>query len=133
MATYYSPSYIFAGIGLGVGRLPYIFPNSGTSQSAAKLVWMNNVGLQFAPYFLLKDKMSLTMDLYTFFDNYTTYYILPSFGITYFHTLGMNSKTVFYRSSDQRRNLVPARKAIFHRKKWKDIKTLEEKWLKSEE
>lgn len=99
--NYYSPLWVYTGAGLGVGRFTSRFSDN-TSTSSTHLVWINNLGAQFAPPFLKKDKMSINMDLYTVFVK-RDYYILPSFGLTYYHTLGMHRNAHFIRKGDARR------------------------------
>ena len=101
--NYYSPFWVYTGAGMGVGHFQSRFSDN-TSSTTTNLVWINNLGAQFAPPFLKKDKMSLNMDLYTVFVK-KDYYILPSFGLTYYHTLGMHPKTYFVRPGDARKKI----------------------------
>lgn len=99
--NYYSPYRLYGGLGVGVGQIQNIYRDD-PRQYKFTTVWINNVGIQFAPPFLRKDKVSLNIDLYTIFDE-NDYFILPSFGITYYHTLGFHRKTSFLRPGDSRR------------------------------
>lgn len=113
--NYYSPYLIYAGAGIGLGRTESLFADQ-SRQRRINFVWINNLGFQFAPYFLKKDKVSINMDLYTIFEK-DDYYILPSFGLTYYYTLGFNNKTHFIRPGDSRRHII--RK--WHRERIEDL------------
>jgi hypothetical protein len=102
--NYYSPYWVYTGAGLGFGNFRSTFTDGTELPANNHIVWINNLGAQFAPYFLKKDKLSINMDLYTVFLS-RDYYILPSFGITYYHTLGFHRKTYFIRPGDARRNI----------------------------
>lgn len=102
--TYYSPYWFYTGFGIGAARFDNQFVNKNPRQTT-NLVWINNLGIQVAPCFLKKDKLSLNMDLYTVFVP-KDYYILPSFGITYYKTLGFNKNTILLRSGDARRTVL---------------------------
>jgi hypothetical protein len=102
--NYYSPYWVYTGAGLGFGNFRSTFTDGTELPANNHIVWINNLGAQFAPYFLRKDKLSINMDLYTVFLT-RDYYILPSFGITYYHTLGFHRKTYFIRPGDARRNV----------------------------
>jgi hypothetical protein len=101
--TYYSPYWIYTGIGIGAGRFDNQFVNKNPRQTT-NLVWINNLGIQLAPHFLKKDKISINMDLYTVFVP-KDYYILPSFGFTYYKTLGFSKNTILVRPGDARRTV----------------------------
>jgi hypothetical protein len=101
--TYYAQNWIYVGLGGGFGKFQSWFADKAP-QKGFKVVWVNNIGFQFAPYFLKKDKLSLSMDLYTVSTSLKDYYINPAFGLTYYHTLGMKRKTYFIRPSDTRRH-----------------------------
>ncbi len=103
MVNYYSPYWFYTGAGVGMAGSYSQFTDNTTSDNI-HFVWLNTLGTQLAPAFLRKDKVSLTMDLYTIFEG-KDYYILPSFGLTYFHTLGMHRKTHFIRAGDARRHV----------------------------
>jgi hypothetical protein len=102
--NYYSPYWVYTGAGLGFGNFRSTFTDGTELPSNNHIVWINNLGFQFAPYFLRKDKLSINMDLYTVFLS-RDYYILPSFGLTYYHTLGFHRKTYFIRPGDARRSV----------------------------
>lgn len=118
VANYYSPFWMYAGLGVGLGRLRNQFSDN-TEQRSIQFVWINNLGLQVAPYFLKKDKVSLNMDLYTVFAE-RDYYILPSFGLTYYRLLGFHPRTHLLRPGDARRHIYYKG----NRKKLKDVKTI---------
>ncbi len=103
MVNYYSPYWFYTGAGVGIAGSYSQFANNNSADNT-HFVWLNTLGTQLAPSFLRKDKISLTMDLYTIFEG-KDYYILPSFGLTYFHTLGMHRKTHFIRAGDARRHV----------------------------
>ncbi|MEY3243753.1 MAG: hypothetical protein RIR11_5192 [Bacteroidota bacterium] len=102
--NYYSPYWVYTGAGMGFGNFRSIFTDGTELPANNHIVWINNLGAQFAPYFLRKDKLSINMDLYTVFLS-RDYYILPSFGLTYYHTLGFHRKTYFIRPGDARRSV----------------------------
>jgi hypothetical protein len=114
--NYYSPYWVYTGGGLGFGNFSSTFSDGTVLPNNNHIVWINNLGAQFAPYFLKKDKLSINMDLYTVFLK-RDYYILPSFGITYYHTLGFHRKTYFIRPGD-------ARTSIKHKKDRSKIKNI---------
>ncbi|MDX1912051.1 MAG: hypothetical protein SFV22_11220 [Saprospiraceae bacterium] len=101
VVSYYSPYLIYTGIGMGAARLWSRFSDESVKMTN-HFVWINNLGVQVAPYFLRKDKMGLNMDLYTIFRG-NDYFILPSFGLTYYRTLGFHRKTSFVRLNEARR------------------------------
>ena len=121
--NYYSPYRFYYSLGVGGGRFTTLQPDL-THKTGNKFVWVNNLGYQIAPYFLRKDKLSLNMDLYTIFDDFNNYDILPSFGLTYYRTLGMKKNTHFLRPSDHRQHLVRSRWHPFDDTLWKEIKKL---------
>jgi hypothetical protein len=105
MVNYYSPYWFYTGAGVGLARSYSSFgDNNDIVSERTHFVWLNTLGTQFAPYFLKKDKLSLNMDLYTVFEG-KDYYIIPSFGITYYRTLGMHRNTHFIRRGDARRHI----------------------------
>ena len=103
VVNYYSQNWFYAGAGVGVGRFQSWFSDQ-TSQRSTKLVWINNLGAQFAPSFLKKDKLSVNMDLYSVSNRLRDYYIVPSFGLTYYHTLGFHRSTHLIRPGDVRQS-----------------------------
>ncbi len=108
VVNYYSPYRLYLGIGAGYGNMQNVFQDQ-TEKKNITFLWINNLGYQFAPYFLRKDKVSINMDLYTIFEK-DDYFILPSFGLTYYHTLGFHRKTSFIRTGDSRRHIYSKRK-----------------------
>ncbi len=98
--TYYSPYIIFVGIGMGVGRTENLFSDR-SPQRNTNFVWINTLGFQIAPWFLKKDKVDIGVDLYNIFEK-DDYFILPSFGLLYRHTLGFHKKMRFIRPSDSK-------------------------------
>ena len=85
--NYYSPYRFYYSVGVGAGFFKNLYPSQPGARSR-NFVWINHLGYQFAPYFLRKDKLSLNMDLYTIFSDFSSYNMLPSFGLTYYRTLG---------------------------------------------
>jgi hypothetical protein len=104
LAINYYLNYIYAGVGVGFGHTQTRLANQVTKEST-NFVWYNDLGIQIAPRFLKRDKVGIGVDLYNIFGK-NDYYILPSFGVSYYHILGFSRKTWFIRPGDPRRYIL---------------------------
>lgn len=98
VATYYSPYIFYIGLGVGLIHTRNTLLDQPTT-SSTQFVWINNLGFLYTPWFMKKDKLGVGVDIYNVFEK-KDYYILPSFGLTYYYTLGFNRKTRLIRRSD---------------------------------
>ena len=125
LVNYYTPFRVYLGFGIGVGRTRSLLADQSL-QHKINFLWINQLGYQVAPYFLKKDKISINMDFYSIFEE-GDYFILPSFGLTYYHTLDFNRKTYFIRPGDSRRHIVPKWRVVRENNKQR-IDTLPEQF-----